>query len=54
MVGIKLPFGFLLIRAPDLHMDAINRAVVRSPDRPKNQGVWFSRVLTRVRTSGKE
>src|SRR5579862_6199221 len=54
VVGIKLPFGFFLICAPDLHVDAINWAVVRSPDRPKNQGVGLSRIRTRVSAAGKE
>src|SRR5580700_10383448 len=54
MVGIKLPFGFFLICEPDLHVDAINRAVVRSPDRPKNQGVGLSRILARMRPARKE
>src|SRR5579863_2676295 len=43
VVGIDFPLGFLALGGTDFHGDAIDRMVVRAPDRAEDDGVGFFR-----------
>src|SRR2546425_9548064 len=49
MVGSQLPVRLLLVCAAYLDLHAVQRVVVRPPDRAEDQGIWFLVLAPRGR-----